>query len=193
MNELDKQISDLQKQAAELAEVKEDIFNLKADFNMNAIGVLMSKLSETVDELLEGVGKKEYYDKELAGTIKTTLTEIASKFAEIKAPIVNVNPNISVDLKPLQAIAEEVANQNKTIIMLLSTARKDDGGVFEKQLLQLVDNNNKFIAKVFQQADYTNVLQEISTTIKEKKERIELIKVQRDEHGRAETLKPVYK
>lgn len=193
MNELEKQIESLQKHAAELAEVKEDIFNLKVDFSMNAIGVLVTKLSDTIEELLEGVSKKDYYDKDLSGVIKTTLSEIAKTFSEIKAPTVNISPNISLDLKPLETIAEEIANQNKNIIALLGATGKDDDGIFEKQLLQLVENNNKFIEKV-QQADYTKVLQEISNNLrKEQTVKLSSLKIQRDPVGRAETLIPVYK
>lgn len=186
------EITNLMEEAEQLSDVKEDLFNVKSDLNIKAVGMLLQQLVKTNDELTEISANKEYYDKDLCKTLNETVSQLVSAFSKIKAPTVTVNPNISVDLKPLQSSIDNVASTNKTLIDLISKiSNGDKSNELYKLIISMVNQNNSFTGKAVEQISYKEDMAKLIEAINNSRPVVEKLKIVKD--GYTTEIVPVYK
>lgn len=189
---LQKQIKTFQEEAEEYSEAREDALNAKTDFSVAAIGALMEKLTDGIDDLAKS---RIDSDKELCSTLKDTITNLATAFSKLKSPTVNVEaPNISVDLSPIKLIADNISSQNKSLLGLvdkINNGNKSDE--LYKLVVALVDKQNTFLSTALKQVDYTDKLTQLISVLGQSKPLIDEIEIIRNNDGVLKGMKPVYK
>jgi len=169
-DKISEEIRKLQDQAEELSELREGVFNVKADMTVTAVGKLLESLDEGIDKLVvAAVDKDNYYDKELCNTLKETTKELVTAFSKIQPPQVKVTPTINVDLNPLRNAFTEISKGQNEIISLLK--RKDDGDEspeLMRLVMAMIGKQNAIIEKGNQVIDYNPGLKSIAEAINKK-------------------------
>lgn len=174
------QIDELLDEANELAEVKEDLFNAKADMTIKAVGILLEKLNDHFTDMAEIAANQKYYDENIGATIKSDIQTLITTFSQIKTPEVKFEPKINVDFRPLQNIADKISESNQTIISLLNKFNTNPNEELQKLIVAMVGKNNAFLDKTFEKYDYTKQLQSIAEGMNKKNDRVEKIVFNRD-------------
>ena len=173
MNALTKYKDDLEEKAEEVAEIREDILQMQSDITIGSVISLMNKLDTSIGEFLEDSVKKKYYDETLGGTIKSTIKELVSAFSKIKAPEVNVSPNISMDLSPLQASIDNMTGTTKKLSGLIEKMNNGDkSDELYRLIVAMINKQNIFTEKAVSQIDYSIPLQSISDALNKEKSEV---------------------
>jgi len=186
---ISEEIKKLQEEAEELSELREGVFNVKADMTVTAVGLLLEKLNDGIESLVvASVEKDNYYDKELCNTLKETTKELVTAFSKIQPPQVKVTPNINVDLNPLKNAFTDISKGQNEIISLLK--RVDDGdksGELTRLITAMIGRQNAIIEKGNNVIDHTPQLKAIADALNNKKGYNGKI-LKRDNFGRLDTF-----
>lgn len=198
MKEIKKQIEELTEQAEALAEVREDVLVMNQEITAKVMVALFEKLSEAIDELMEGIAKKETakdFGDVLKAALSTTLSETVTQIFSSYKPG-DFKPTINVDLKPIQQTFADISKQNDAIASLLNKLLAGDGGKSDelhKLITAMIGRQNVFLEKGMKQFDYTKELKAISDNLN-KNDRIERLDVKRDRADNLITsVIPIYK
>jgi len=168
-DKISEEIRKLQDQAEELSELREGVFNVKADMTVTAVGKLLESLDEGIDKLVvAAVDKDNYYDKELCNTLKETTKELVTAFSKIQPPQVKVTPTINVDLNPLRNAFTEISKGQNEIISLLKRKDSDDSPELTRLITAMIGKQNAIIEKGNQVVDYSPQLKSIAEAINKK-------------------------
>lgn len=182
MGETQKHIESAKRELAELDVLRGELAEQKAMFTPAVLGALMENIDEGIDSLLT----KNFFDKDAAKSIGDVIAKAIESVAKMpppKAPVVNVTPQISVDLKPLQGIATEITQQNKILIAALEKESKDENllyGLMTKMLARQNDIIDKLVAAMNKPEEK-----------EEQRPMIEKLTARKDQYGNF-TLTPEY-
>lgn len=153
-----KQIDALLEEAEELSEVKEDLFNAKADMTITAVGMLLKTLDSHITDMGEIATKQKEYDENLILVIKGTLTQIIDAFSKMAPPQIQVNPTINMDLKALEAPISKLTATNETLIQLANKLNNNpQHETLAKLIISILEKQNNFFDKEIKQMDYTEL------------------------------------
>ncbi len=192
MNEPIDYIASKRAEIKALEDLNNKVTNNKAQFSMNAVGVLLKTFQEIASDILDNQEKTEHFDKDLGNKISESISKTISEFTKIKPPTVTVNPKIEVNLQPLESIAESISGQNETIIELLKNIPQDNDDKYivecYKLIVGMIAKNNQLVEKVFSQSDMPKEIES-----KEIKKELLSMKIQRDNFGNLKEIIPVYK
>ena len=126
-DKIKEEIKALEQQAEEISNLREDVFNVKSDMTITAVGILLKKLDAGIEDLLVTTQEKDnYYDKDLCKTLKETTKELVDAFSKIQPPKVTVNSPVNIDLKPIQSIANDISKGQNDILTLLNKLNNGD-------------------------------------------------------------------
>lgn len=197
MTDFKKQIAELTEQAEALAEVREDVVVMNQEITAKVMVALFEKLSEAIDELMEGIAKKETakdFGEVLKAALSTTLSETVSQIFKSYKPG-DFKPTINVDLRPIQQTFADIASQNSAIEKLLNILLVGDGGKADelhRLIAAMVEKQNTFLEKGIKQYDYTKELKSISEGVNKNDRIIERLDVKRDNNLIISVI-PIYK
>jgi hypothetical protein len=168
-------------QAGEVAEKK-------SAFAVDKLSVLMKTINDGVEELLDNQSKTEYFDKGLGKQIVDAVEKAITGFTKLppqKAPVVNISsPQVNVDLKPLQSIANDITQQNKNLISALEKSNSSDSDMC-RLMSSMIQKQNTIIESM---VSLLNKPEEVE------KERplVEKLIVSKDQYGKM-VVTPEYK
>lgn len=192
---LKKHIKDFEEQAEKLAIAKEEVFDMKVDIVGSALGMLMKKLMESVDDWTKMNAEKNESAIELGTEIKTAIEKVIEAIVSQKPPTVNVP--VSINMEPIRSIAADISVQNQSLVKLLTKLSGGDGGKMDqlhKLVVLMIEKQNAFLDRVFEKTDYTGALQSIAAGLKgEPEERVERLVAVRNEFREITELIPEYK
>jgi hypothetical protein len=173
-------------------EAKDEVFDQKADLSIAAVALLLKQVDGTLTDLIELGAKTEHYDKGLGDAIATKVGELATAISQMKPPNITVQAS-SLDLKPLQAIADNISGQNKVIISLMSRMGEDNDDKLYSTMLSMVERQQQSIAA--QNTFIERLMKmEAKEDVAEKKERVEKLTIKYDMGNKFVTeIIPVYK
>lgn len=149
----------------QIVEMQEDVLLKTSEITFKALGVLLNRLVEVSDDLLEVSVKKDYFDKELSTTLKETITEAIIAFSKINPPTINVAAP-EINLQPIQSLAVEIKKQNENIIALLNKPNQSEE--LQKLITAMASKQIAFLEKEFQQIDNTFELKYIGEGVNKK-------------------------
>lgn len=167
-------------QAGEVAEKK-------SAFAVDKLSILMKTINDGVEELLDNQSKTEYFDKGLGKQIVDAVEKAITGFTKLppqKAPVVNVSPQVNVDLKPLQSIASDITQQNKNLISALEKSSSSDSDMC-RLMSSMIQKQNTIIESM---VSLLNKPEEVE----KEKPRVEKLTVVKDQYGKM-VITPEYK
>ena len=169
-DKIKEEIKALEQQAEELSNLREDVFNVKSDMTITAVGILLKKLDAGIEDLLVTTQEKDnYYDKDLCKTLKETTKELVDAFSKIQPPKVTVNSPVNIDLKPIQSIANDISKGQNDILTLLNKLNNGDkSGELYRLITAMIGRQDAIIEKAFQVVNYSPELKSIAEAINKK-------------------------
>lgn len=198
MGELDNHIDKIKQETKDLEVLSGKILSGKVQFTNAAIVSLMQAIRYGIEKIVElklDDDEPEYYDKEFGKQFCDSMEKMMAMMANMPPPAVTVTPKISIDLKPLQGIAENISEQNKSLISLIEKFNKGSPEL-HKEIAAMVGKQNEFIEKGFKQIDYTKEMMALTEAVKNAKPSdrpiVTKLRVNRDGFGITEVI-PEYK
>lgn len=189
MNETSKHIEQAKKELAELEIVRGELAVQKQLFTPTMLGVLMENIQEGLDEL---VGKS-FYDKDFSEKFIKSINNTIEAFTKQKTPEVKISNTVNVDLKPLQAIANDITKQNERLLSMLDTLSKGNSSAdLHGMITGLVNKQVALLEKTETEIDYTEKLSELIAAVKEQRPPLLKLSVSKDKYGAMEVT-PHYK
>lgn len=151
----------LEEQARDILDIKEDIADAKAEIAIAGLLKLLKRIDKSNDEILEIQNTTEYFDKALSGELKSAI----EKLGKFEDATIEFKPTINVDLKP---IATAISKQNDEILKFLQKLSTPNGQQNEglyNLIVSMVEKNNAFIDKGINQIDYSKQISSIAESI----------------------------
>jgi hypothetical protein len=122
--------------------VVSDVIKEKKYFDEELSGTIKQSLSSLIETINNSEKEKKYFDPELAGVIKNSLSETLVAISKMERP--------KIDMTPVIKIASGIAEQNKTIIETIEKLTKPETNDKKYQELlklsmELIAKNNEFL------------------------------------------------
>lgn len=172
-----------------LAIAKSEFVDMEGEIIVSALGMLMKKIYEVVDDWVKVNSEKVDQDKQLGDTIKKSVENVLTAISQKKEPTIEFKPQIKVDIQP---IATEISKQNETMIKLLNKLDTGKSDELQRLILAMTQKQIAFLEKGLQQHDYSKQLQLISDAISKNDDKLKELDVKYDQ-GRIVKVIPIYK
>lgn len=159
------ELSDLEEKALEVYSVKSDIATATSEIAVGAVVSLLEKVETCFEQVLENQSKTKFFDEGLGKSIKEAIAQLG-KFKDAKIEIKN---EVTVDTKPFQSIASEIASQNNSLIEALKNQPKNDNSELNRQIIQLITSQTSLIEAALNKPDNSEMLNKILQKLSEEK------------------------
>lgn len=135
---------------------------------LSAMQKLLEPITEAIEELADVIQEGQKKTEKPNDFNKNLLQSIDKVFGVIQ----NFKQS-EIDLSPLTSIAEEIRNQNNTLLSvvegLAESSNKEGHEKLMKEVMAMVQKTNEFVSNGIKQTDYSTEIKSISSTIESNK------------------------
>lgn len=162
----------------------------KKSKEMEALKKIVEPLTDALSELSITISdfnkvdkneqKPEYFDKELSKSVTDSIDKVFALLQKFK------QPNITVDLSPINALASEIKKGNDSLISLVGKLNNNGSPELERLLKAVANSQTILVEKMQKQTDIAPILQGIREDMNKKgsnQMRIENLTVTHGKYG----------
>lgn len=159
---------------------------------LSAMQKLLEPITEAIEELAEVIQEGQKKNEKPNDFNKNLLQSIDKVFG-----VIQNFKQTEIDLSPLTSIAEEIRNQNNTLLSvvegLAESSNKEGHEKLMKEVMAMVQKTNEFVSTGIKQTDYSTEIKSISSTIESNKPTQWDFKIQRGQGGTIESVTAIPK